>query len=63
MSIRVKDMCSLKPYFDEIEEANGDEECFSWLRQLLAAEAELAVFVAEWLGRSDAKQVVRFLKG
>ncbi|KAJ5101917.1 hypothetical protein NUU61_004139 [Penicillium alfredii] len=37
---------SLKTYFDELEETNGDEECKAWLSRAFDLRAELAAFVA-----------------
>ncbi|KAJ5369298.1 uncharacterized protein N7496_009058 [Penicillium cataractarum] len=37
---------SLKTYFDELEETNGDEECKAWLSRAFDSRAALAVFVA-----------------
>lgn len=54
---------SLKTYFDELEETNGDEECKAWLNRIFDLKLELAKFVAtRRTGAGDGKYV-GFLKG
>jgi hypothetical protein len=54
---------SLKTYFDELEETNGDNECKAWLSRAFDSRPELAVFVAgrregggtgKYIGRREA---------
>ncbi|KAL6409746.1 Protein kinase-like domain [Ilyonectria robusta] len=47
---------SLKTYFDEIEETNGDDECRAWLNKVFDAKVELATFVAARRGRGKATE-------
>lgn len=54
---------SLKTYFDEIEETNGDDECRAWLNRVFDAKVELATFVATRRGGGRATEYVGFLKG
>lgn len=54
---------SLKPYFDEIEETNGDDECREWLGKVFDAKLEMATFVAARRGRGRVTEFVGFLKG
>ncbi|KXG46508.1 uncharacterized protein PGRI_053640 [Penicillium griseofulvum] len=54
---------SLKTYFDEIEETNGDDECRAWLSRAFDSKAELAVFVAERREGGGTGKYVDFLKG
>ncbi|KAJ5573494.1 uncharacterized protein N7459_007921 [Penicillium hispanicum] len=54
---------SLKTYFDELEETNGDDECKAWLSQALDSKAELAVFVAGRREGGGTGKYVGFLKG
>ncbi|KAL2759267.1 hypothetical protein ACRALDRAFT_1060627 [Sodiomyces alcalophilus JCM 7366] len=54
---------SLKTYFDEIEETNGDDECRAWLDKVFDAKLELATFVAARRGKGRATEYVGFLKG
>lgn len=54
---------SLKTYFDEIEETNGDDECRAWLNRVFDAKAELAVFVASHRQGGAVTEYVGFLKG
>ncbi|EGX95300.1 Protein kinase-like domain [Cordyceps militaris CM01] len=54
---------SLKTYFDEIEETNGDDECRAWLSRIFDAKLELATFVAARRGGGRATEYVGFLKG
>ncbi|KAH7309056.1 kinase-like domain-containing protein [Stachybotrys elegans] len=56
-------IASLKTYFDEIEETNGDDECRAWLDRVFDAKIELATFVAARRGRGRATEYVGFLKG
>lgn len=56
-------LSSLKTYFDEIEETNGDDECKTWLSRVFDAKIELATFVAARRGRGRATEYVGFLKG
>ncbi|KUL81894.1 hypothetical protein ZTR_09526 [Talaromyces verruculosus] len=54
---------SLKTYFDEIEETNGDDEYKAWLNKIFDLKVELAEFVATRRpGEGDGKYV-GFLKG
>ncbi|KAK0111529.1 hypothetical protein ONS95_001883 [Cadophora gregata] len=53
---------SLKTYFDEIAETNGDDECRAWLDRVFDSKAELATFVASRRG-GGAGKYVGFLKG
>lgn len=54
---------SLKTYFDEIEETNGDDECRAWLNELFDAKIELAKFVADRREGGVATEYIGFLKG
>ncbi|KAJ9296886.1 hypothetical protein DTO271G3_5085 [Paecilomyces variotii] len=54
---------SLKTYFDEIEETNGDDECKAWLNRVFDAKAELAIFVANRRKGGGTGQYIGFLKG
>lgn len=54
---------SLRPYFDEIEETKGDDECKAWLDKIFDAKIELATFVATRRGGGRATEYVGFLKG
>ncbi|KAK0391425.1 LOW QUALITY PROTEIN: hypothetical protein NLU13_0925 [Sarocladium strictum] len=54
---------SLKTYFDELEETNGDDECRAWLSRVLDAKVLLATFVATRRGGGEATEYVGFLKG
>jgi hypothetical protein len=54
---------SLKTYFDELEETNGDEECKAWLSRAFDSKAELAVFVAGRREGGGTGKYVGFLKG
>ncbi|GKZ36805.1 hypothetical protein AbraIFM66950_008037 [Aspergillus brasiliensis] len=54
---------SLKTYFDELEETNGDDECRAWLSRAFDARAELAAFVAERREGGGTAEYVGFLKG
>ncbi|KFA53782.1 hypothetical protein S40293_01715 [Stachybotrys chartarum IBT 40293] len=56
-------MPSLKTYFDEIEETNGDDECRAWLSRVIDAKVALATFVAARRGGGRATEYVGFLKG
>ncbi|KAJ5172683.1 hypothetical protein N7492_005276 [Penicillium capsulatum] len=59
----VQKTSSLKTYFDELEETNGDEECKAWLSRAFDSRAELAAFVAERREGGDPGEYVGFLKG
>jgi hypothetical protein len=54
---------SLKTYFDELEETNGDDECKSWLSRAFGSRAELAIFVAGRREGGGTGNYVGFLKG
>ncbi|MBE3048157.1 hypothetical protein IMZ48_37755 [Candidatus Bathyarchaeota archaeon] len=54
---------SLSTYFDEMVETRGDDECRSWLSQLLDAKAELATFVASRRPGGGTGTYQGFLKG
>jgi hypothetical protein len=54
---------SLKTYFDEIAETNGDDECRAWLNRVFDSKAELATFVASRREGGGAGKYVGFLKG
>ncbi|GKZ25558.1 hypothetical protein AbraIFM66951_001330 [Aspergillus brasiliensis] len=54
---------SLKTYFDELEETNGDDECRAWLSRAFDSRAELAAFVAERRQGGGTGEYVGFLKG
>ncbi|RLL93520.1 hypothetical protein CFD26_102861 [Aspergillus turcosus] len=54
---------SLKTYFDELEETNGDDECKSWLSKAFDSRAELAIFVAGRREGGGTGKYVGFLKG
>ncbi|KAG8668325.1 hypothetical protein FPOAC2_07613 [Fusarium poae] len=54
---------SLKTYFDEIEETNGDDEYRAWLSRVFDAKVILAKFVAARRGGGEATEYVGFLKG
>ncbi|KAJ5544676.1 hypothetical protein N7535_006936 [Penicillium sp. DV-2018c] len=54
---------SLKTYFDEVEETNGDDECKAWLNRAFDSRAELAVFVAGRREGGGTGKYVGFLKG
>ncbi|KAL2811295.1 phosphotransferase enzyme family protein-like protein [Aspergillus cavernicola] len=54
---------SLKTYFDEIEETNGDDECRAWLNRVLDSKAELAIFVARRREGGGTGKYIGFLKG
>lgn len=56
------EITSLKTYFDEIEETNGDDECRAWLDRVFDAKLELATFVAARRG-GEVTEYVGFLKG
>ncbi|KAF1850841.1 uncharacterized protein K460DRAFT_350846 [Cucurbitaria berberidis CBS 394.84] len=53
---------SLKSYFDEIAETNGDNECRAWLNRLFDNKAEIADCVSHLLERGPGTYV-GFLKG
>lgn len=55
------EISSLKTYFDEIAETNGDNECRAWLDKLFDSKAELASFVASRRG-GGAGQFIGFLR-
>ncbi|UNI15503.1 hypothetical protein JDV02_002031 [Purpureocillium takamizusanense] len=60
------EITSLKSFFDEIEETNGDDECRAWLSRVFDAKVELAAFVAARRRRrraGTATEYVGFLKG
>lgn len=54
---------SLKTYFDEIAETNGDDECRAWLNKVFDSKAELLNFVASRLKKGETGKYVGFLKG
>ncbi|KAJ9244681.1 hypothetical protein DTO207G8_2254 [Paecilomyces variotii] len=54
---------SLKTYFDELQETNGDDECRAWLNKAFDSRAELAIFVASRLAGVGTGKYVGFLKG
>lgn len=54
---------SLKTYFDELEETNGDDECKAWLSRAFDSRAELADFVAGRREGGGSGKYVGFLKG
>ncbi|CAG8036535.1 unnamed protein product [Penicillium olsonii] len=54
---------SLKTYFDELEETNGDDECKAWLSRAFDSRAELVVFVAGRREGGGTGKCVGFLKG
>ncbi|KAF9770755.1 hypothetical protein IL306_011624 [Fusarium sp. DS 682] len=62
-TLSMRDISSLKTYFDEIEETNGDDECKAWLSKLFDAKVELATFVKARRGRGKATEYVGFHKG
>lgn len=57
------EITSLKTFFDEIEETNGDDECRAWLDRVFDAKLELATFVAARRGGKVITEYVGFLKG
>lgn len=54
---------SLKTWFDEIAETNGDDECRAWLNEVFDSKAELLHFVATRLKINEAGKYIGFLKG
>lgn len=54
---------SLKTFFDEIEETNGDDECRAWSDRIFDSKFELVTFVASPRGGVVAREYVGFLKG
>ena len=54
---------TLKTYFDEIAETNGDNECRAWLDKVFDSRAELLSFVASRRGKGRNGKYVGFLKG
>lgn len=54
---------SLKTYFDETKETDGDDECKAWLSILFDLKAELAQFVATRRTGEGSGKYVGFLKG
>jgi hypothetical protein len=54
---------SLKTYFDEIEETNGDDECKAWLNRVFDSKAKLAIFVARHQEGGGTGTYIGFLKG
>ncbi|OJJ67658.1 hypothetical protein ASPBRDRAFT_58755 [Aspergillus brasiliensis CBS 101740] len=54
---------SLKSYFDELEETNGDDEYRAWLSRAFDSKAELAAFVAGRREGGGTAEYVGFLKG
>ena len=54
---------TLKTYFDEIEETNGDDECKAWLDRVFDLKAELATFVAQRREGAGTGRYIGFLKG
>src|SRR5687767_14174073 len=62
--ITMHNISSLKTYFDEIEETNGDKEFKVWLSKVFDVKLELAKFVASRrLGPGVVTEYVGFLKG
>ncbi|KAJ3549634.1 hypothetical protein NM208_g403 [Fusarium decemcellulare] len=60
----MRNMSSLKTYFDEVEETRGNDECRAWLSKMFDAKVELAKFVAaRRLGPGNVTEYVGFLKG
>ncbi|KJZ78815.1 hypothetical protein HIM_01588 [Hirsutella minnesotensis 3608] len=57
------DLLSLKTYFDEIEETNGEDEFREWVGRVFDAKIELAAFVAARRNGGEATEYVGFLKG
>lgn len=53
----------LRTFFDEIEEANGDDQCRAWLRRVFDAKLELAPFVSARREGGKVTEYVGFLKG
>jgi hypothetical protein len=54
---------SLKTYYDEIEETNGDDECKAWLNRVFDLKAELADFVSTRRVGGGSGKYIGFLKG
>jgi hypothetical protein len=54
---------SLKTYFDELEETNGDDEFRVWLSRAFDARAELPTFVADRREGRGTGRYIGFLKG
>ena len=54
---------SLKTYFDELAETDGDDECRAWLNKVFNSKTELLDFVASRLKIKEAGKYVGFLKG
>lgn len=54
---------SLKTYFDELEETNGDEECKAWLSRAFDSRAELETFIAGRREGGGNGKYIGFLKG
>lgn len=63
ISTNMHKISSLKTYFDELEETNGDDEYRDWLSRVFDAKVELATFVAARRGGGVATEYVGFLKG
>ncbi|KPM43197.1 hypothetical protein AK830_g3374 [Neonectria ditissima] len=57
------DILSLKTYFDETAETDGDDECRAWLNKAFDFKPEIAAFVAARREGSDTGHVIGFLKG
>lgn len=56
-------MSSLKTWFDELEETNGDDECKAWFSRVYDLKAELAHFVAGRREGGGTGEFIAFLKG
>jgi hypothetical protein len=54
---------SLKTYFDEIEETNGDNEWKAWLEKALTLQTEIVAFVADRRNGGQAEEIVGYFKG
>lgn len=54
---------SLKTWFDEIEDTNGDDECKAWLSRAFDSRNELAIFVSGRREGGETGKYVGFLKG
>jgi hypothetical protein len=49
--------------YDELAEANGDDECRAWLRKVIDAKDEIVAFVDDRLDGGGAGEFIGFLKG
>ncbi|KAL9107693.1 MAG: hypothetical protein Q9227_007408 [Pyrenula ochraceoflavens] len=52
----------MTPY-DEIAEADSDDQCRSWIRKVIAAKDEIVAFVDHRLGGGGSGEFIGFLKG